>query len=50
MEQLENGFKGLEPGFHTQVQVLLDMTQSNEYVETTKTGVVDYLFGLADFA
>jgi len=40
----------LESGSRNQVDVLVDMTQSNEYVELTVTGVVDYLYGVAEFA
>ncbi|WP_051298578.1 DUF4214 domain-containing protein [Marinobacterium litorale] len=35
----------LESGKRTQVDVLVDMTQSNEYVELTMLGAVDYLYG-----
>ena len=34
----------LDSGKRTQTDVLVDMTQSNEYVEITLLGVVDYLY------
>jgi hypothetical protein len=43
MDKLENGFKGADPGYESQVQALVDMTQSNEFVELKLTGCVDYL-------
>ncbi|MCF6239604.1 MAG: DUF4214 domain-containing protein, partial [Candidatus Marinimicrobia bacterium] len=50
LDQLNGGYKGQDTGWPTQAEVLVDMTQSNEYVELTVTGVVDYLYGVADFA
>ena len=44
MEQLRNGFHGKDAGYRSQVQALVDMTQSNEYVELTAKRVVDYLY------
>ena len=35
----------LRSGNRTQANVLVEMTQSNEYVELTVSGVVDYLLG-----
>ena len=44
MGQLSNGFRGQAPGYRSQVQALVDMTQSNEYVELTVKRAVDYLY------
>ncbi len=44
MEQLRNGFHGKEAGYRSQIQALVEMTQSNEYVELTAKRLVDYLY------
>jgi len=44
MGQLSNGFRGQAPGYRSQVQALVDMTQSNEYVELAVKRAVDYLY------
>jgi len=50
LDQLDNGLHYDDPneatpesGYQSQVQALVEMTQSNEFVELKLTGCVDYL-------